>query len=488
MANYIPSSNEMATMVNSLQKGIVGTQSPIVPHQGVQTGVGSYSATNLSPLVPQQLQQTLSVATSTMADLKLFPMMAKTEARNTVVEYNRVLRHGAEFSPFIAEGGTASLNRAQYEKVAVQIKFLAEKREVSDVAMNTQLMGSPDADAIAVETRRGTEDLLRRVEKSLFHANSSINPLAWDGVIKQISDAGNVADLRGSAPSAVYISEILGALYSAPFYGMVNAILVTPRVLSELIKQTVHHGRHDQLQIQGSNITFGSNELSITSPYGAVKVIACPFLEREDRIAPPAGSSSVFEGIVTTPTISAQPTSPVEASAKFTANDAGIYYYRVVPVGKSGVGVPVDTNFVDVALGDKVTFTIAQADTTATVDYYRIYRSKKNATDANGSLFLTEVKNAGANTIVEDLNFSIPGTSEMLLINNAPDYMEYFQMLSLVRRPLAQVSTSYPFLLMMFGAPAVKLPSKMFVVKNVGSNESVGLSGILDPSLIGLHI
>jgi len=39
----------------------------------------------------------------------------------------------------------------------------------------------------------------------------------------------------------------------------------------------------------------------------------------------------------------------------------------------------------------------------------------------------------------------------------------------------------------MFGAPAVKLPSKMFVVKNAGVNASSGLSGLSDPILLGLN-
>ena len=482
MYTGIPSSNEMAALMGQLRKGTAGYQT--APNVTVQT---SEVANNFSPLIPQQLQQTLSIATSSMADLKLWPMLAKTPAVNTVVEYNRVNRHGAELSPFIEEGGTASLNRSTYEKVAVQMKYLAEKREVSDVASFVNLVG-PSPDAIAEETRRGTEILLRRVEKELFHGDSSINPLAWDGIIKQIRDGGNIADLRGAAPSAVYLSEVLGALYSAPFYGMISHILVTPRVLSELIKQTVHHGRHDQIQVSGNSLTFGSSNLSITGPYGPVPVVACPFLERHDRIAPAAASSSVFEGSVVTPTISAQPTSPADAASKFVAADAGNYYYRVVPVGDAGIGVPVDTNVVAVAAGDKVTFTIAQADATSTVKFYRIYRSKKDAANADGALLVAEITNAGANTVFNDLNAKIAGSSEIVFVNSAPDYMEYFQMLSLIRRPLAQIKTTHPFLLMMFGAPAVKLPSKMFVVENAGSNTSAGLTSINDAALIGLQL
>lgn len=472
----VPSSTEMSALMGQLRKGEVGYQTPLVP-----------SNSNLSPLVPQQLQQTLSIATSSMADLKLFPMLSKTPVNNTVVEFNRVLRHGAELSPFIQEGGVAPLNRSTYEKVAISIKYLAERREVSDVASFVNLVG-PSPDAIAEETRRGTEILLRRLEKELFHGDSSVNSLSWDGIIKQISDGGNVADLRGSAPSAVYLAEILSTLYSAPNYGMVSHILVTPRVLGELIKQTVHAGRHDQIQVQGQSLTFGSSELSITGPYGAVPVIACPFLERHDRIAQPLATSFVFgDGAVTTPTIGVQPTSPAHADSKFVTADEGTYYYRVVPVGSAGVGEAVDTNAVVVTAGDEVTFRIDQTNNTE-VDYYKIYRSAKNASNATGALLVGEIKNNGAQTTFSDKNENIAGGSEILFINNAPDYMEYFQMLSLIRRPLAQIRTTHPFLLMMFGAPAVKLPSKMFVIKNAGINASSGLTGVNDRALLGLHV
>ena len=363
--------------------------------------------------------------------------------------------------------------------------FRSEKREVTDQSTMVNIVGgSPDV--IAEETRRGTERLLRNLETQLFHGNSDLDSKAWDGIIKQIKDGGNVADLRGKAPTALYLAEVLGALYSAPFYGMISHILVTPKVLTEIIKQTVHHGRHDQIQINSGNVTFGAQSISITSPYGSVPVIACPFLERHDRIAPALGTSAVFDGTVTTPTISIQTAANQNAASKFVAADAGDYIYRVVPVGKDGIGEPVDTNAVTVAAGDQVTFTIAQTNTSQ-VDFYRVYRSAKNAANANGALLVAEVARTAAATLVTDNNEDIAGASDIVFVNQSPDYMCYYQMLSLVRRPLAQVTTSYPFLLMMFGAPAVKLPSKMFVVKNAGVNVASGIESVTDPVLLGLR-
>lgn len=482
----IPSSADMSALMGSLQKGTVGYQTPLVPAGGSQT------AANISPLVPQQLAQTLSIATSSMNDLKLWPMLAKVQATNTVVEYNRVLSHGGQHSPFISEGGNGILNRSTYEKVATKIRYLAERREVTDQASMVNIVG-PSADAIAEETRRGTESLLQRLELNLFHADETKDSNAFNGIIKQIVDGGNTADLRGKAPTALYLSEILGHLYSAPLYGMVTHIMVTPRILSELIKQTVHHGRHDQIQVNSGQITFGASSLSITGPYGPVQVVSAPFLERHDRIAPALGSSSVFEGTLAAPTGTGQNGSitiqaQVNAASKFVQADTGDYIYRVVAVGDNGVSAPVDTGAVDVdAAGKQVTFTIRVADHTK-VKYLRVYRSAKDAADANGALLIDEVAVSAQDTVITDNNVNIPGSSDILFLNFSPDYMCYYQMLSLVRRPLAQVSTTFPFLLMMFGAPAVKLPTKMFVARNAGVNTSAGLDSVSDPVLLGLNL
>jgi len=157
------------------------------------------------------------------------------------------------------------------------------------------------------------------------------------------------------------------------------------------------------------------------------------------------------------------------------AADEGAYRYRVVPVGPSGVGVAVDTNAVSVETGDRVSFTIAQSDASATVSHYRVYRSAADAASADGALLVREIANGGATTVFTDDNADLPGSSPILLINSGADHMAYYQMLSLIRRPLAQINSSYPFLLMMFGAPAVMLPSKMWIIKNAGVNPAQGL-------------
>jgi hypothetical protein len=214
----IPSSADMAALMGSLQKSNLDLPRP--SNAGYQTPLVPAGGTNsLSPLVPQQLAQTLSIATSSMNDLKLWPMLAKVQAQNTVVEYNRVLKHGGQHSPFISEGGNGILNRSTYEKVATKIRYMAERREVTDQASMVSIIG-PSADAIAEETRRGTESLCFSVLSSTSStlmsqriatpstASSSRSKTAVTSRIFEEKRQARSISLRSSATSTARLSMV----------------------------------------------------------------------------------------------------------------------------------------------------------------------------------------------------------------------------------------------------------------------------------------
>jgi len=58
------------------------------------------------------------------------------------------------------------------------------------------------------------------------------------------------------------------------------------------------------------------------------------------------------------------------------------------------------------------------------------------------------------------------GTAPAFILQATPDVMIWTQLLDFLRRPLAQTNTSVPFLLMLFGSPFVKVPSKNFIFGN----------------------
>ena len=460
-ANDMVSIQDLAAMNDALRKAnSVGYQTPAAPD-----GTG-----NLSALVPQSIEGTLATATFSMKELALWPAIPKRNVTNTIHEFVRINEHGFDMDPFLSEGGAGSRNVASYERGSVKIKYLAERREVSDVGSLVGIIGN-SANAIAEETTRGTFALLGRLERALWHGNEDANPLAFNGIIKQIEDnaSDNVYDLEGNAPTPQLLQDILGEIYAAPRYGRPDCIYVEPRIHADLIRFAVDFGRHDQLKVMSSaqGITYGTQRITIMGPVGPVEVRPAPFLA--DSFEPPAQGYNSGSANLTTPTLTA-----ATVANGNTKMDAGTYVYRVVHVvPESGYSDPsslaANQGSIVVAANQSVDLTITHANIAGS--YLRIYRT---TADGSKHLKIREVPATNTQTSFSDNNEVRPGTSKIVFLEHSPDIFEFARLLDFFRRPLAEVATSKPFLLMLFGSPIVKVPSKCWVIKNAAVATGTG--------------
>lgn len=464
-ANDMVNIQDLAAMNDALRKATsVGYQDG----SGVVDGNGPLSA-----LVPQSIEGTLSTATYSMKELALWPAIAKRNVTNTLHEFVRIDEHGFDMDPFLSEGGGGARNVPTYSRESVKIKYLAERREVSDVGSLVGIIGN-SANAIAEETTRGTFALLGRLERALWHGDESANSLAFNGVIKQIEDhdsGANVYDLEGNAPTPQLLQDILGEIYAAPRYGRPDCIYVEPRIHAELIRFAVQFGRHDQLQVMSSaqGITYGTQQITIMGPVGPVTVKPAPFLA--DSFEPPASAYNP-NGNAVIPTAVASTITALLAGevSKFSGATLNYNYSAVIVTPESGYSQPIDLAAAQsVAAGEKVTITVTHPQTASSTNaYIRLYRS------IGGGTAVRKIKEVPLNygnattTEITDLNESRPGTSKIVFIQHSPDILEFARLLDFFRRPLAEVATSKPFLLMLFGSPIVKVPSKCWVIKNAG--------------------
>ncbi len=444
---------------------------------GYQTGAVP-DGSSLSPLVPQSIEGTLSSATYGMTELSLWSMIPKKNVGQTLHEYVVVNEHGADLDPFIGEGGGGSddfaTNTSEYERRSVKIKYMAERRQISDVASLVGLIGD-NREAIAEETMRGTMSLMRKVERQLWYGREELNSKGFDGILKQMADNAprNVVNLEGKSPSPLLLQEVLGEVYSAPNFGRPDTIYVEPRIHSELIKQSVEGGRHDQLQIRDSSqLTYGVKNISIMAPYGEVSIKPAPFLHYASRM-PSAGFGNTSQRPAS-PVVSVAAAAAANASSAFVAADAGDYRYSVIAVNEQGYSDPVSISAgLAVAAGESVSFTFAAASDAL---YYRIYRSAADG-DASTLKLIKEipaarVAGAAAATAVVDHNDGADGQkydcSPIMFVQHDPQVLQFVRLLDFIRRPLAETASIRPFLLMMFGSPIVKVPSKMFLLNNAG--------------------
>lgn len=459
----------------AIAKGSVGT---------IQQGsaFSSVSGSELAPLVPQSIQATLDSATFTRDHIVCWKRLPKVDVSSTLHESNVINEHGdMVLDPFIAEGGTGPISEASYERKIVKVKYLAEHIELSDVSTMVGITGV-DRSALAQRTQDGTLALLGKLERALFHADEGLNDLHFDGFVKQVlqtnwasnavSFSGNNTNQDGAALTPQLLQEILGSLMGTPNYSMPNVVMVEPRAYQTLVNNAVASGRHDMLSSNGGaggrSLTFGARDLFISGPGGTVPIIPCPLLARENtpNAAAVGGSSK--------PSQPAAPASTAQGTSGGKLLAAGTYKYKIAAVNSDGVSEPREVSEV-VSASNIQKITINMDDgSVSDVKYYRVWRTDSTG-DASTYKFMMDIPFKGgytslgsATSIVDDGTF-IPGSSVALVGQMDPSVVYWTQLLDFTRRPLAQTKTTIPFLLMLFGALHVKVPTKWHCIRNVGS-------------------
>lgn len=448
-------------------------------------------------LVPQSIQPTLDTASYTDDAIVLWRRVPKVNVTNTLHESTRTNEYGSMgLDPFISEGGVGPKSEAKYERIVVEIKYLAEHREISDPATMVGIVGTQGVSrsGLAQQTKDGTKALLGKLERMLYMADENLNPLMFNGLRKQVlegtggtqsqqyTDSSNRTDLRGQSLTPQKLIEIVYEAYAEPNYGLINIILVEPRTYGALVNAATPYGRYDQVSVgQNNQLIFGTQGLFIVGPRGMIQVVPSTLMNMPgDPItskqggAPPNGydsGGSMAQSDITTST------SQNASESKFGKADAGQYRYRVVAVGDKGALGAVDHGPVTVNEDDVVDFTIKDSGVPRSGDdsvrYYRVYRTPKDSSDFSAAKFMWHFpanQNAGGTPVTDttftDKNDFLPRTSPAYLFQMTPDIMYFAQLLDFMRRPLAQTQTSVPFLLMLFGSPHVKVPTKNWVVDN----------------------
>jgi len=435
-------------------------------------------------LVPQSIETVMTSASWTDKAICLWNLLQKVPVYNTLHESVIVQEYGEERTdPWITEGGVGPEGASLFERALVKVKYLSEKRELTDVSTMVGTVGGAGVAprGLAIETRNGTKNLLGKLESSLFWADSDLSPLAFDGLYKQVNAANpeNIGDNRGLPTSPQDLTTILFDSFGAPQYAEINTILVEPSVYGSLLNIATAYARHPQptnVTPQRYSLVFNANELTLMGPVGPVPIKSAA------KMFPPRTPNTVAVGN--------NPPSPApvldsatagsHASSEFEAADAGLYYYKVVGVGDDGISAPLTSSQVTISEGDRVTFTIDDEDPGGngqiplsgdnSIRYYRVYRSDKNGAASTCSYMWSFARNTDGGsdeTVFYDTNAYLPKTSTVWPLSLRKEHIYWAKFLDFFRRPLAQVATSVPFLLLLLGALHVRVPRKQYILQNV---------------------
>jgi hypothetical protein len=437
---------------------------------------GSVTAGDGFALRVESLERTLKNLTFRMEHIKLWKAITKLAAYNTVEEHNVLHNVGQNNDAgWIDEGDLPNEDDSSYERKFAVVKYIGTVRRVTHVM---SLVRPAHQNVIAAETVNGTMHLLRVLEKSLFKARSDLSALQFDGIEKLLLDSApttNIIDMRGKPLSEDVLTDGALVISDAPNYGQATDLFINPRVKADLVKAFFPKERYD-LFTKKTDGLVGLDIAGFTSPAGDVRFQSDVFID--DGGGTPTAAVGDATKIPATPTQSTPATSPGDALSKFTADDAGDYYYRAVACNRYGKSAPrsIEAGAVTIAAGDKVTFGLTPGSA-VTVSWYEIYRTAKSGAAGTARLIL-RVPNAGGagEQIINDYNNYLPGCTTAYLLQQNAEALSFKQLAPMVKIPLATVDSSIRWMQLIYGVPVVYAYGRHVLYINVGRAEgSVGV-------------
>lgn len=427
----------------------------------------------------ESLEKTLKVTTYRMDDLKLWPAVTKLPAWNTIEQFNRLESYGSGNSAYIGEGELPEGDDSIYSRQYMQIKFMGTTRAVTHVMT---LMRTPIGNIIAQETVNGTAWLLRQVERGLFNGDSSLIPVQFDGLRRQImsgapNPALNVIDMRGQPLTEDAINDAGLIIKAEPNYGKGTDLHLPDGAYSDLAKQFYPNVRIPLAPSGWKDGMVGVNVQGFYSQFGPVRFHPNTFLQF-GPVCPVSGLGNVAK----------RPTPPIEIAiptrvplvpgngSLWAAGDVGNYIYRVCAINRYGRSAPlVMTGPVAVlAAGDTVTMSIGDGATPGTA--YEIYRTDAGAGTLTARL-MTTIARTGAVTAFVDTNANLPGTCQAYFIQQNLEFFAVKQLAPFMKIPLATVDLSIRWVQALYMSLAVYTPGRGTVFINVGrAPGSIGLN------------
>lgn len=439
-------------------------------------------AGEFAPLVAQSIDKTWTSETFDDSDLVLVNRLQEIDVMSPLHEVVTVREYGEEavIESFFPEGGVTEQEVSDLARKIAEVKYIGVQRSLTDVGAMTGIIGGGmvSRKGLEHETKMGIMSLKGRYETALFHADSNLSALHFDGLQRQILDeapASNIQDLRGQ-PIAIedFINQVYGAA-DEPNYAKVDCILVPGSVLGAMITEATSHGRHDQMQFRAGDrrLIYNAGGLSIVSPNGTlIDVKAAPKMNMR-RLPHFDATAGGVTNSVNAPTLGgggAVPVVSADASSMFGAADAGAYQYILLMVGDRGARQIPSIGPVNVGAGDIVTFTVDDdANSLAGIGslrYYVVYRSPVGGAIDSETFMWRFARNPVADTIFVDTNTWLPSTSSLYALTTKPESIYIAKLLGTIRRPLAETSTSKPFKIMKFCSPHITHPRKQLIWTN----------------------
>lgn len=438
------------------------------------------------PLKAESLEKTLKLLEYRTTDIKLFNLMPKLTAYNTVEEFLQLSSYGAQRGGFYNEGELSDVEDSKYIRRSELVKYM---QVTGEVTMQAQMVRSY-VDAMRQEVENKMMWIMRLANKSLIHADSEVIPQQFNSIYKQHASVGVtqdylyptfedyyssdvVIDLRGESLKQGHLED--SAVRVDSNYGNVSHLCAPTTVVSALAKD--YYETQRIMLGGGFNGNVNTVPKVISTTLGDIQLIADKFMKAEaPRRVSDGASSTKAPAAPVVSTISLTP----DAAAKFRASEVGNVFYGVTAVNRYGesnmtvFATPVtltEAQAVDIALTggagaiEATGYTVYRTKVTTasspnTLEFYPIF-SVSEAGRASGY-------NGGTSGVIRDRGYFLPDTEQAFVTEMSEEVLSFKQLAPISKLDLAVQSMSRRFITFLFGTPQLYAPKKVVRFINVG--------------------
>lgn len=475
-----------------MNEALVPTQTPLSSQQqmasdlrkALTVGYPNLPGNVGSALQTQSLDPVVTNLCYQITDLKLREKLPVKTVNSRVQQYAELSSYGSRgaASSFLPEIGTPQPSDGTVIPRYTALKNMGLQGAVSFDAM--QAASGSIVEPLSFETRNCVMRLLQDQEEMNFVGNSTLQPLAYDGLITQMlarAPSRNIRDLRGQSLNQDEIMHASATVGDKPTFGTLTDLFLNTQSKGDLGRQLIAQQRNLTNGAAASPTILGLDPDGVRGTKGIINLHATPFLT--DGGSPSPAPTGLPQYAPVAPTVSnAAAAAPAngQVSQFTTTSDVGDVSYVVVAVGTQGTSAPVYAtpgNTIAVAQGQVVNLTITPGAGNLP-EYYAIYRVPTNspALTLDAHKLIMKVPNTidgipqNSVVTVTDTNAKLPGTFDAIAFDFSPgqENQVLLQLGPMARIPMGVVQTAFQFMITHTLAPQLKAPTKAFLWQNVG--------------------
>lgn len=453
--------------------------------KALNAGYGTDAATfeGGRALQVEDLEATLiSVLDVNQNECKLFNKVHKQPMTSTVHQILRRTSVGDDDFNFVSEGELAKEDSQTLERKIFESKYLSTKYQVSHQLTLT----NQATNALASEKTAAVVRIARSAEKAFFHGDSSVNPKAFDGLLKVIKDSASNTDVAEKNRATVIdaggkqIGED-GLGYDF-FNEVAEKVMGKGGDLNEAyfplpVAQQFYKLWNDKLRfIVGEKNAMANLERLPNLPTATGSIIKIQEngtgIDKQFKVKGKVVAAGDRKRRPNAPTTVAVSANASASDSAYTEAYAGDYVYEVFAVNSYGIsGGTKAAAPVAVAVGGSVTVTITPDTNGEEATGYIICRSKAGGTETMEMCRIRATRDD--NTVFTDLNNDLPGTTEIILLSSKTqelmDNLSFAQLMPISSFELPRDSSwAHRGTVALYGTPELRAPELCAVVKNLG--------------------